>query len=94
MSFANQGDAASVLHELCESGRRCVFLHAAFSRGEEIFRLNMLFEIDFRVFRCHEIDIAERPEVYCRHGQVGNFIGRRGNFLRPGKSKFPILKNL
>jgi len=34
------------------------------------------------------IDIAERPEVYCRCGQAGRFIGRSGNSPGRRKSKF------
>jgi hypothetical protein len=60
-----------------------VALVEAEENGEYFYHPNMLFELDFRV-----IDIAERPEVYCQCGQVGRFIGRRGNLSRRGKRNY------
>ena len=40
----------------------------------------------FARIRCP--DCAERSEVYCRRGQVGNFIGRSRNSWRHRKKKY------
>jgi hypothetical protein len=46
------------------------------STKREFLALNAFRASIFAIFAV--IDITERPEVYCRRGQEGRFIGRSG----------------
>jgi len=73
-------------------GERGIFLGFDDQEGAGVYRLSagargFSVQICFFAF-FGVIDIAERPEVYYRRGQVGNFIGRSRNSWRHGKRKY------